>query len=199
LRRSISVTAMGARARPNERGVTWSRAFEAAKDVDRALYVAKLGIVLEVSDAGLAKKARSHWEIARKAASGDKHAYARWVEYCEATKGLHVLQLSPEAADAARKAEELKAEEHYGKEDTSQLPREDITVPCSIIRAMRAREVTQHTVFHDALRAVELNGRQGFWSWVRATFPLHAASGYDAAERGPPDDACRSPDPPCLD
>ena len=183
--REAIVAELGPRARPNDRGVVWSRAFEASKDVDRALYVAKLGIVLEVSDAGLAKQARSSWEIARRAAGGDARAFALWIEYCEATKGLHVLQLSPEAAEAARKAEELKTEECYGREQEHVEP-ENIEVPCHVIRAMRAREVVQHTVFHDALRAAETRGREGFWAWVRETFPLHVASRYDAPERSPP-------------
>lgn len=169
--RDAIVAVLGARARPNEHGLQWSQSFSAEKEADRALYVSKLGLVLEVSDAGLAKQERSHWAIAERAAKGDAKALALWIEYCQATKGLHVLQLSPEASSAARVAEDLKAEECYGK-DQSRVTPEDIRVPTSIVRAMRARECVQPTVFHDALVAAETGGALGFYAWTRATFPL---------------------------
>lgn len=174
------VAELGAAARPNDaRGIVWSQAFDADKEQDRALYVAKLGLALEVADPGLVKTgggSASPFEIARAAADGDGQALARWREFYAATKGLHVLQLSPEAAEAARQAA-LERQADYLAEhanDEPPPPPDDFDVPTSAIRAMRSREHRWPTVFHCALVAAEQGGKDGFRRWLALHFPSHA-------------------------
>lgn len=168
------VAELGAAARPNdERGIVWSTSFDAAKEGERALYVSKLGLALEVSDAGMAKlSARSPFEIARAAGLGDQKALEKWREFYKATKGLHVLQLSPDAADAAdaaKKDKMLEALEHA--DPTDRFEPENIIVPTSVVGAMRRAEHRWPTVFHALLVAAERGGSHGAWRWMAEHFP----------------------------
>lgn len=171
---------LGTRARPSDRGLVWSREFDGSRELDRALYVAKLGIELEVADPGMAKRSRSHWEIARTASRGDARAYALWIEYCRATKGLHMLQVSPEASDAAKRG----AFEKLRWDDDIDVEPENIRVPTALIRRMRARERALPTVFHDALLAAERGGARGFEAWAALEFPIRAGPLIDYAHTG---------------
>lgn len=161
---------LGSRARPSdERGMVWSREFDGSVEGDRALYVAKLGLELEVADPGLAKrsKGRTPFELARAAAEGDPRAYALWIEFCRGTKGLHVLQLSPEASTAARACKLSK--ETY---DAPPAPEPvNIALPTETVRMMRTAEHRWPTVFHSLLCAAEEGGSAGAWRWMVRHFP----------------------------
>lgn len=176
--REAVVAELGAAARPNEEhGIVWSQAFEADQEADRALYVAKLGLALEVADPGMVKGGsggRTPFEIASDAARGDQAALAQWVEYHQATKGLHVLQLSPDASDAAKQAALIRGEdaiiraEQEGKE---YVEPQNIEVPTHAIRCMRAVEYRWPTVFHCLLVEAETRGKAGVFRWLTEHFP----------------------------
>jgi len=83
-----------------EHGTHWSPPIDAshADERKRAAYLTKLGAEI----AGVGKQTHASWTVAERAAAGDGHARALWIEFCEATSGRRMLEADERAVAFAK-------------------------------------------------------------------------------------------------
>lgn len=87
----------------SEHALRWSTPIDvcSASEVDRAAYLAKLGLELAGPKGGH-RGSLTAWQIARAAAEGDEQCVAWWREYTRATRGRRMIELDDRAVQFAK-------------------------------------------------------------------------------------------------
>lgn len=145
----IAVSRHGRFAPDRSHGVVWSAPLDASTDAKRAAYLAKLGVEI----AGTGKQGRggslSSWQIASRAARGDRQAALWWGEYAAAVKGKRMIELDDRAARAsARYSIDAPPPQPPAAAELIQVLREDLD-------ALRASERLSPSVLYELQNALE--------------------------------------------
>lgn len=145
----INASRHGRFAPDDSHGVVWSAPINADIDAKRAAYLAKLGVEI----AGSGKQGRggslSTWQIASRAARGDRQASLWWTEYAQAVKGKRMIELDDRAARAsARYSLDAPPPQPPAAAELIQVLREDLD-------ALRASERLAPSVLYELQAALE--------------------------------------------
>ncbi len=153
-------------------------------------YLAKMGLeglAAELADAGLAKRGRggghlTPWQIAERAAAGNKRYQALWREYQEAMRGAHQLEYSAalrpmrEQAKLDRQREQVEAEGRAA--DAGAEPEELITeIPLPVWGDIVAARLNDGQLVRIAiLDAVDAGGgAEAVWATICRFYDERAA------------------------